>query len=263
MKAIWSGYITLGQLGIPVRLYSATKAVRPEFTQLHEKDGSPVERFLRCRAEGKEISPGETIRAIKSEGRFVTFTPDELTRAEIERSKSLAVKQFCRPEDIDAIYYEKPYYIVPASGGGRAYTLLREALSRSSRAAVTQFVIYNKDRIGIISPRRDILVLYQLRFATEIIPRSDIKMPPLSKPSPAETDTLISIIDRFSGPFYVEDYHDEQTERIDELLAQKLKGLPAPRRSRDNPSATKDNDLLPALQRTLKEARPEPEAVKA
>lgn len=253
MRSIWSGYITLGQLGIPVSLYSAARVSRLQFVQLHEKDGSPIERILRCKAEGKQITQSETTRAIEHEpGRYITFTPDELERAEIEKSKSISVKQFCSPADIEPLYFDKPYYIAPTKEGARAYGLVREALSRSGKAAVTQFVLYNKDRLGIISPRGDILMLYQLRFASEIIPRSEVKTPPLPKATPAEIDTLTAIIERYSGRFYIEDYHDEQTERVRELLERKIKGLPAP--STDDPSLTKDSDLLPALKQTLKEA---------
>lgn len=252
MKAAWKGYITIGQLGMPVRLYSATRTAGPTFKLVHEKDGSPVERVLRCQAEDREIPYNETIRAIEYEpGRLITFTPRELERTALEHSKSIEVKQFADPTEIDPSYYEKPYYIVPSRGGERAYSLLREALNISGKVAVVQFVIYNQDHIGIIRKRDDVLMLHQLRFAGEVVPRSEIKTPPLPKASPAEINALTELIERYSGSFFPEDYHNEHAANISHLLERKIKGLPAPRRESKPAQATAENDLLPAIRLSL------------
>lgn len=256
MRAAWKGYITLGQLGIPVRLFSATQNSRPTFTSLHETDGSPVDRVLKCRAEDKEISSRDTVRAIEHEpGQYVTFTSRELEQAVPENSRAIDIKQFCLPEAIDPIHYEKPYYISSGAGGERAYALLREALTRTHHVAIAQFVIYNKEHIAAIGVRGDMLVLNQLRFAAEILPRSEVKTPPLPKPSPNEVDVLSAVIERFSGPFHVEDYHDQQTERVLELLERKIKGLPPPKSKQPEPAATDENEILPILRRTLNDDR--------
>lgn len=212
-----------------------------------------MERVLICQAEGKEIKNQDTIRGIEHEpGRYITFTPRELERSGVdEAAKTIDVRQFCELEDIDAAYFERPYYIVPNKGGERAYALLRDALSRNRKLAVARFVIYNKERIAVIGLRGDILVLNQLRFAAELVPRSDIKTPPLPKPSPREIDALTAVIDRYSGRLHIEDYHDEQSERIEQLLERKVKGLPPPRESRLEPETTEESELLPVLRQTL------------
>jgi DNA end-binding protein Ku len=140
MKATWQGYIALGQLGIPVRLYSASRLVRPQFVQLHEKDSAPVERVLKCSAENREITYKEIVRAVEYEpGHYITLTGQELERNLPTPAKTIEVKQFCELSEVAPIYYEKPYYIVPSKGGERAYALLREALVRSKKAIVAQF----------------------------------------------------------------------------------------------------------------------------
>jgi DNA end-binding protein Ku len=256
VRAAWKGYITLGQLGLPVRLFSATRAQRPQFNLLHEEDGSAVDRILRCRAEGKEISQSETIRALEyNPGFFVTFTNRELERVAEEHIKAIEVKQFADAADIDPLYYEKPYYAVPSRGGEKAYALFREALLRTKKIAIAQFVIYSHDHIASISTHGDLIILHQLRFSSEIVPRSEIKSPPLNKPSPTEIETLTKLIDRYSGPFYAEDYHDEQSERILSLAERKAKGLPAPRREPKSPHATPEDELLPALRLSLEASK--------
>lgn len=251
-RAAWQGYIALGQLGIPVRLYSATQSIRPRFVQLHEKDGSPVERVLRCRDEQHDISISETIRAIEYEpGRYIGLTDRELEQTAAGQVKTIDIKQFCEPDSISPIYFTKPYYVVPARGGERAYALLREVFVRHHKIAVTQFVIYNKQHIAALATEGDLLMLQQLHFADEIVPRSSIKTPPLPKPSPAEIETLSSVMERFSGPFYIQDYHDEHSERIKQLVDRKAKGLPPPRPERLALHATPEKEIVSALQAAL------------
>lgn len=253
MKAVWKGYITLGQLGIPVRLYSAGRSRRPAFKLLHEDDGSPVERVLKCRAENKEISADSTIRAVEHEpGKYVTLSPGELERAGSEHFKAIDVKQFCDPSDIHPIHYEKPFYLVPGRGGERAYSLLREALRRTKKTAIVQFMIFNQERIGSIGSFGNLLVLNQLRFASEIVPRSEIKSPALPKPSPAEIEALTALVERNTADFYAEDYRDERTEIINELVERKARGLPPARKEPKEPHATPDDELLPTLRLSLK-----------
>lgn len=252
-KAIWQGYIAIGQLGIPVRLFAAVQASGPRFVQLHAKDQSPVTRELQCRDEHKPISPDEVVRAVEYEpGRYIALSDQELAKSTGDTVKTLAVQQFA---DIDAIppeYYEKPYYIVPAAGGEAGYSLLRETFSRTHNVAIVSFVLYTKAHMGIIQQIGDMLVLLQLRFPTELVPRSSIKTPPLTKPTPQEIDIMAEVVERYRGPVYMHDYHDEYAERISELVARKAKGLPEPRRSR-TPRATPESEIIPTLQRALLE----------
>jgi DNA end-binding protein Ku len=252
-KAAWKGYIALGQLGIPVRLHAATQLLSPHFVQLHDADGSPVERVLRCKAEHRDIAPSEVVRAIEhSPGRYITLTDHELERAAANPVKTIAIRQFSDLDAIEPIYFEKPYYVVPGHGGERAYSLLREVFARKHKLAVAQFVIYNKEHIAALSVHGDLLVLYQLRFAAEIVSRASIKTPPLPKPTPAEIDSLSALVERLSGPLYIQDYHDEHAEQVSELIERKAKGLPAPRRERFSPHATPEAEIVDVLQAELK-----------
>jgi|GEM_PF-1258586 len=252
VKATWQGYISLGQLGIPVRLYSAVQSVRPRFIQLHETDGSPVERELRCRAEGRKIESSEVVRAIEVKpGRYVTITDHELGVTAHSPVKTISVQQFSEPNAIPNVYIDKPYYVVPAKGGERAYALLREVLARLCKVAIGQFVIYNQERIACAYIYGDLIMLQQLHFAAEIVPRQSIKSPALPKPSPSEIEALSAVVQRFSGPLYLEDYHDEHSEHIRELVERKAKGLAAPREERIAPHATPETDIIAALHDTL------------
>lgn len=256
MKAAWQGYIALGQLGIPVRLYTATKSLRPRFVQLHEKDGSPVRRQLQCREEQRDISSSEIIRAVEYEpGHYITLTNHELEQTAINPIKTIAINQFCTLGEISPLYFEKPYFIVPSRGGERAYGLLREVLVRVEKIAIAQFVIQNRERIAAIITHGDLLLLHQLHFAAEILPRESLKTPPLPKPSPSEIEALSTVVERFSGPFYITDYHDEHAERINELIERKAKGLPPAHNERIAPHATPEDEIINVLQDVLSEPK--------
>lgn len=251
-RASWQGFITMGQLGVPVRLYSASRSVRPRFVQLSEKDGKPVQRVLRSSVTHEEVRTDEVVRAVEFEpGKFVTLTDQELEQTDTPHLKTIDVKQFCEPGDINPIHYEKPYYVTPDTGGERAYALLREALVRSDKLAITQFVIMNKEHIGALGVAGDLLVLHQLRFAEEVVPRSDIRTRPLPKSDPSEVEALQQLIERFSAPFYVNDYHDEHAEYVQQLVERKAKGLPMPRREKPSPHATPDDQIQAAITRML------------
>lgn len=236
MKALWKGYIILGQFGIPVSLYSATQDSGIKFVQLHEEDSSPVERRLFCKAEGHEINHKEVVKGVEVEpGKYVTFTTQELERRPEAAAKAIEIRQFCLPSQVDLAYFEKPYYIVPSSGGEQAYSVFREGLLRTDMLALGRYFHYGNEHIGAIKASGDILMLHRLRFVSEVIPRSEIKTPPLPRPTPNEIHLMSSVIELYSGPLHLRDYHDEYTEHIQNLVEQKRRGLP-PQRRRSLPS---------------------------
>ena len=254
MKSLWNGYIALGQLGIPVRLYNATRSIAPELHLVHQTDGSPVERVLKCKHEDREISHSETIRAAEvGPGSYVTLTKQELERAAPHSAKVIHITQFAHADAIEPIHYDKPYYMVPAKGGERAYALLRDVLMETGTLAVAQFVMRGNEHVAAVTNHRDMLVLHQLRYADEIVPRGQLKTRSLPKPSPTERAALRQVVERFSSSFFIEDYHDEQAETIHELIERKSQGLPPPRRERESAQATSEEDIIPALQHTLRE----------
>lgn len=251
-KAAWQGFISLGQLGIPVSLHSASKSERTKFVTLHKKDNAPVERVLHCSRDKKPIKPTDTVKAVEySPGKYVTLNQKELERETAYMVKAIDIKQFVNRAQIDPVYYQKPYYIVADKGGEHAYALLRQVLSQTRKAAIVQFVLYNRDRIGLLDVYRDLIVLYQLRFANEIVARNEIKSPSLPKPAPSEVDILTAIVERFTSDFYAEDYHSEKNDRLLEVVDRKIRGLKTPKRVRLAPHTTPEKDIRSTLQQQL------------
>jgi len=252
-RASWQGYITLGGLGIPVRLYPATQSLQPRFTLLHADDGSPVERSWRCQQEQREISHQETIRAIEdTPGHYITITDRELERASSAPLRTVTIKQFCDDGSVAPLYYARSFYAVAGKGGERAYALIREVFARTQSMAIAEFTLRLQDHIAALAVHGDVLMLHQLHFAAEILPRSSLKTPALPKPSPTEIARLMTVVERFRGPFYIEDYHDEHSEQIRELIERKRQGLPAPRHERPAAHATPEADIVATLEQALR-----------
>lgn len=255
-RAAWKGYISLGQFGVPVRLYSGVRTIRPHLFQLHETDGSPVERQLRCSAEQREISSDEIIRAVELEpGKYLTLTNQEIEGATDNSPKSIAIQQFSEMAAVPPHYFDKTFYIIPVSSGARGYAMLREVLGRAKKIAIAHFAIYGREHLAAIGVSGDLLMLYQLRFAAEIVPRASLKSPALPRPTPKEIAALSAVVERFSAPLYLEDYHDEYADRLKTLVERKAKGLPANVRPRAEPHATTDDKLVPVLETVLQTTR--------
>jgi DNA end-binding protein Ku len=247
MKALWKGYITLGRLGIPVRLYAATQDSGVQFVQLHGVDNSPVERPLFCRQEHREIPYDEVVRAVEVDGNYVTFTDQELERTQETAVKAVVVRQFCAPTQLPLTHFEKPYYVVPTKGGERAYVLLREGLARAAMVAVGQFYFYGNAYVGALEAKEDMLLLHRLRFTDELVPRASIATPPLPRVQPDELRMLQDVIERYSGPVHLRDYHNEYQEYVQALCERKAKGLPLPRPERVAAHATPESEIPAVL----------------
>lgn len=250
MRASWKGNLRLGALAVPVSLYSGTQSDVPEFVRLHAKDKSPVSRTYVCQAEKAEIAYADTVRAVEHEGSYVEITDAEL-RGTGSAPKSIIIRQFSDPAAIEPPYYDKPYYIVPSHGGELAYTVLRDAFVRTGKVAIVTYLFYEKEHLGIVAATDGLLVLQQLRFASQIVVPSTIRTPSLPQPSPKQIDIAVEIMQRFSTPFYLRDYRNEQADHLNDLIERKAKHLPAKRPPRVTPGATPDEEILPTLQSLL------------
>jgi DNA end-binding protein Ku len=245
-KASWNGYLCVGELTIPMRLYSGTQSMSPHYIQLHADDHSPITRVTKCKQDGKVLGSHDLIKAVERDGQLVEIKDADLKATGVQ-DKSIIVRQFSDSGSIDAVYYEKPYYMVPGKGGEMAYTLLRQAFNKTNKVAIATFLLYEKEHIGIISTTDSVLMLQQLRFADEIVPRAQIKTPPLPQPAPEQVDAAVRLMERYSSPFYIEDYRNEQIDLVNEVIDRRSKGLPMKRKPQIAPRTTPENEIMPKM----------------
>lgn len=254
MRASWSGHFRLGNVILPVKLFSATRDVGPQFVQLHAEDHSPVTRLTVCLQDGEELSEKDLIKAAEHDGSYI-----ELSKSDIERvgvfERNIAVRQFTDPGDIAPIYYDKPYYLVPDTGGEQAYSILRRAFEKTGKVAIVTFLFYDRERLGVVSEQDGILVLQTLRFAEEIIPRENIRTPGLPQPTPEQAATASRLMEHYAASFHAQDYRNQQQDYVNELIERKAKGL-APKKQKQVTAETTPAEEITTRMKTMLGEKP-------
>jgi len=259
MRASWKGYFRVGDVMLPVKLYAATRSIGPHFIQLHAIDHSPVTRVTVCLQDGEEINEDDIVRAAEYDGKYI-----ELSEKELERStgfeRNIVIRQFTDRADINLIYYDSPYYLAPDQGGELTYAILRRAFERTNKVAIATFLFYGRERLALVSLQDEIIIVQTLRFYDEILPGSDIKLPAIPQPSPAQISIASSLMERYSAPFYARDYRNQQQDLIREVIEAKAKGLPVKKRESIAPETTPASQVSAKMKSMLGE---DPKALRA
>jgi DNA end-binding protein Ku len=250
MRASWSGYVRVGDVLFPAKLFSGVKSVTPKYVRLHAKDHSPINQIITCQKDGEELRSGDIIRAVEIEGRYIEISETDIAVSGAA-SKNITVRQFSESSEIDPVYYDKPYYIVPGKGGELAYTIMRQAFIKSNKVAIVTYVFYEKEHLGIIRTVDGMLLLQQLRFAEELVQRRDIETPSLSQPLPADVDIAAKLMNRYSSSFFIDDYQNEQLSELNEIIERKAKGLPPKRQPQIASETTPEDEVVKKLEALL------------
>lgn len=223
MKAIWTGSIGFGLVNIPVKLYSAIEDSSLDLDMLDKKDLSHI-RFKRVNENtGKEVLWENIVKGYKIGEKYVVLEKDDFVRASPENNKTIAIEQFVDSNEIDTNYFEMPYYLEPEKSGVRAYALLRDALAKTGKVALGTFIMREREHLCLIKVQDKLLVLNRIRFAQEIRPAKDLKIPAAAS-KPAEIKMAISLINQLSGPFDITRFKDEYSDKLMKIIKEKAKG---------------------------------------
>lgn len=252
MRAIWTGSLNFGLVNIPVKLYSAVNDTSIDFDMLDKKDLSPIKYQKISKATGKEVPYSDIVKGYKFDGEhYVVLTDEDFQKASVEKTKTIDIVDFVKDEEIDSIYYEKPYYLEPDKNAAKPYSLLKDALIKSEMVGVAFFVLRNRQHLAIVKPMGNILVLNQLRFADEIRNPEELKTPGNIETKGKELDMALALIDQLSVKFQPENYKDTYTEDLMKLINEKAKGKVVKARG-EEPEPSKVKDLMSLLKDSLK-----------
>jgi DNA end-binding protein Ku len=251
MRSIWKGAISFGLVNIPIKLYSAVDSEKLSFQMFYRKDLSPIRYKRVAESTNEEVPADQIVKGYELEdGKIVTLTDDELKEASPEKSTGIDIQAFVSEKEIDSLYFDKPYYLEPDKGAGKAYTLLRDALSKSGKVGIAQFVLRNREHLCALKPHEDILVLNLLRFAEEIRDHSELTIPKDQKISANEVTLATRLIEGLTTTFDPSQYRDTYTQDVRKMIEAKAKGQKAKAPVRA-PAAGKVVDLVAALQESL------------
>lgn len=227
MRAIWTGSIGFGLVNIPIKMYSAVQDSSLDLDMLDSKDHSNI-KFKRVNEKtGREVSWENIVRGYYIDNKYVVLDKTDFEKASPEKTKHIEIKHFVDETEIDSIYFEQPYYLQPDKTGTRAYSLLREALKKTSKAGVALFVMRDREHLCIIKSKDDVLVLNRIRFEEEIRTTEELDLP-ATKSKPDELKMAVTLINQLSGKFDIKKYRDDYTERLLKIIKAKSKGKAMP-----------------------------------
>ena len=267
-RAYWRGQIRLALVSIPVEIFSATKSgASVAFRQIHEPSGKPI-RYEKTVAGIGAIDPDDIVKGYEvSKGNYVLLDNDEIEAVKLESKKTLELVQFVDTGEIDVLYYEKAYFVVPADDlAEEAYIVLREALRKAKKVALGQLAMRGREYIVSLKPCGRGLVLETLRYADEVNrAQGYFRDIPDDKPDDDLLDLANSLIDKKTKPFDPAKFTDHYTDAVKELVArkQKAKGRKIVADEEEaRPAGSNVVDLMAALKKSLEKPGAKPAAAK-
>ena len=263
-RGIWKGSIAFGLVEVPVVLQSAVKSsASVRFTQLDQRDMSPVGNRHYNKATGEEVAWEDVVKGYEYEkGRYVVLSDEELDRADVKGAHVIEILEFVKAGDIEAVLYDTPYYVAPQHANSRGYTILREALKKSGKVGVARVMIRTKEHVAAIFPRGDLLVLDLLRYAGEVREPREVEAPEQDakamKIKDSEVDMAMRLIDGMTGTFEAKEHKDAWREAILALVQKKIKAgkteTALEPEAQEPREAAEVYDLMPLLEESVKKA---------
>lgn len=257
-RALWKAVLEYDAVAVPVKLYTAVRPQQVHFNMLHDQDKVRVRQQMVCPAHGDHEVPREHV--IKGyelrKGEYVVVQDHDLEQCSPIASRSIQVRRFVDPAQIDPLFYEKAYYLGPDEHGHKAYALLVAAMRKEGRVAVVEFVMRGKQYLGAVRVTGDVLVLETMRYADEVIPTGDVE-DELRKLKVDERQVKMAeqLIETLATDFEPQRYNDEYQACVMDMLDRKARGEHISVRKAAERKVTKAPDLTEVLQASLAQAK--------
>ena len=254
-RAIWSGSISFGLLNVPVKLYSAVARRGISLREIRESDNARIRHRRVAEGTDEEVPYEKIVKAYEiSKDRYVPLAKAELEALAPEKSRAIEVQDFVGLEEIDPIYFDSPYYLGPAEGAARAYSLLARAMEESGKVAVARFVFRNKEHLAAIRPADGVLTLTTMRFADEVVSPDeldDVLPEETPKVAKREIEMAEQLIESLTREFDPTAYRDEYREQLLAMIERKAAGEEIVAAPAEEPTPTKAPDLMAALEESI------------
>ena len=256
-RAYWQGQIRLALVSIPVEIYSATRSgATVAFNQIHEPSGKRI-KYEKVAPGIGPVDPEEIVKGYEYEkGKYVLLDDDEIEAVKLESKKTLELTQFVDAHEIDAIYYDKPYFVVPADDlAEEAFIVLRDALRKAKKVGLGQLALRGREYVVSLKPCGRGMVLETLRYADEVN-KASAYFRDIGEATPDEDllDLATTLIDKKTAKFDASEFHDRYIDALKELIERKRKGKTITADDEDaKPQSRGSNvvDLMAALKRSL------------
>jgi DNA end-binding protein Ku len=255
MRSIWKGSLSFGLVNIPVHMYTASREKEISFVLLHKKDHSEIRYARICKAEEKEVPWNEIVKAYEYEkGDFVVLQDEDFEKANLKKTKTIEIVNFVKEEEVDTVYYVKPYFLEPDKNSENAYSLLREALKKSQKVGLARYVLRNREHLAVVKHHENMIILIELRYQNELVRAEDLNIPPPIKATSKELNIAIQLVNQLTVRFKPKEYIDTYIQEIKEIIKQKAKGRPVHPKTKE-PKTTKIHDIMSLLQASLEKKK--------
>jgi DNA end-binding protein Ku len=255
MRAIWKGSISFGLVNIPIALYPATRKEELKFRLLRKKDLSPVNYKRVAEKDGREVPWDEIVKGYEYEkGKFVVLNEKDFQRVDLEATQTVDIKDFVDLDEIDPMYFYKPYYLEPQKGGDKAYTLLREALADGRKVGIAKVVIKTRQYLAGVKALKHALVLELMHFAEELADAEKLNVPKKTEVGKREKEMAEALVKSMTSKWDPEKYKDDYRDALMEVIEEKVEsgGKEIEEKPKEKKPSTKVIDLVAVLQESLK-----------
>jgi DNA end-binding protein Ku len=256
-RAIWKGSISFGLVNIPIALYPATRREELKFRLLRKSDLSPVNYKRVAEKDGKEVSWDQIVKGYEYEkGKYVVLKDEDFERVDLEATQTVDIQDFVDQDEIDPMFFYKPYYLEPQKGGDKAYALLRDALKNSGKVGIAKVVIKTRQYLAGVKPEDGTLLLELMHFADELADPGKLHVPKKTELGKREMNMAKSLIDSMSSKWNPEKYRDDYREALMDVIEEKVEagGKEIEEKPKKALKPTKVIDLVSVLQKSLEQA---------
>lgn len=254
-KVMWNASIRFGLVDIPVKMYKAVQEHTIRFHRMSPDGTSRLRSKLYAPETGREYSVEESVRGYEvADDRYVVVDEAEIASIRPESRHTIELEDFVSLEELDPIWYDRPYHLVPGDGGSHSYRLLIEAMNRSGKVAIARFTFREKRNLAVLRVSRGALSLSTLRYHDEVVPLSDLEELGALPSEPLDThqiDLALRLVGMFTRPFDPERYEDDFRDELRSLVERKSRGEVSAVRPAPEAPAPEAIDLTEALERSL------------
>lgn len=264
MRPIWTGAIGFGLVNIPVKLYPASQSRRLDFDMLRKKDNSPVGYLRVAKTTGEKVEMDEIVKGYEyKKGDYVILTDEDFKKIDVKKTETVEIVDFVDEKEVGAKYLEKPYFVEPGKNASKVYALLREALKKSGKVGIARYVFRSSEHLGIVKVEDDVIMLIQMRFAHELRKPEELTIPKDAEVSEKELKMALSLIDQLTGQFNIEKYKDTYSDKINQMIKDKVEGKKTITVEEEHAEPTHVEDLMEKLKDSLEKAKSESNSAKA
>jgi DNA end-binding protein Ku len=249
--------VSFGLVNVPVKLVTATSSKDVRFHQLHAADGARVSQKRVCSADGEEVEYADIVKGYDlGGGNYVVIEPEELASVDPDATRTIDIEEFVDLDEIDPLYFDHSYYLVPDDRAAKPYALLVEAMTKTGKVALGRFVLRSKQYWATLRARDGALVLATMLYEDEVVGTAELDVPTAATVAPTkrEIDMAAALVESLSAPFDPSRYHDDHREKIMAMIEAKAEGqvITAPA---EKAATAPVVDLMAALEASLAAAK--------